>query len=122
MHGSQEIYCALFHSLHVFSSHICPPHFLCFRCPALLCSIQMDFVWHFRFLAFTWQLFAVSVASLSMLFYVIVQFLYRLLKYASDSWVYIISVKVFSSSRINIRIRCSQILYWPIFLQHNGTR
>ncbi|PQP97887.1 N-acetylglucosaminyl-phosphatidylinositol biosynthetic protein gpi1 isoform X2 [Prunus yedoensis var. nudiflora] len=76
----------------------------------------------YMFLAFTWQLFAVSVASLSMLFYVIVQFLYRLLKYASDSWVYIISVKVFSSSRINIRIRCSQILYWPIFLQDNGTR
>ncbi|BBH02477.1 N-acetylglucosaminyl transferase component family protein / Gpi1 family protein [Prunus dulcis] len=46
----------------------------------------------------------------------------QLLKYASDSWVYIISVKVFSSSRINIRIRCSQILYWPIFLQDNGTR
>ncbi|ONI05303.1 hypothetical protein PRUPE_5G000500 [Prunus persica] len=57
-----------------------------------------------------------------MLFYVILQFLYRLLNYASDSWVYIRSVKVFSSSRINIRIRCSQILYWPIFLQDNGMR
>ncbi|VVA23139.1 PREDICTED: N-acetylglucosaminyl-phosphatidylinositol biosynthetic, partial [Prunus dulcis] len=72
------------------------------------------------FLPFTWQLFAVSVASLSMLFYVILQFLYRLLNYGSDSWVYIRSVKVFSSSRINIRIRCSQILYWPIILQDNG--
>ncbi|RXH92888.1 hypothetical protein DVH24_011912 [Malus domestica] len=29
---------------------------------------------------------------------------------------------VFSSSRIHIRIRGSQILYWPIFLQDNGMR
>ncbi|KAB2596993.1 N-acetylglucosaminyl-phosphatidylinositol biosynthetic protein gpi1-like [Pyrus ussuriensis x Pyrus communis] len=62
------------------------------------------------------------MASLSALFYVILQFLYRLLNFASDSSIYLILVKVFSSSRINIRIRGSQILYWPIFLQDNGMR
>ncbi|KAK9922211.1 hypothetical protein M0R45_030688 [Rubus argutus] len=76
----------------------------------------------YMFLGFTWQLFSVLVASLSTLFYVILQFLYRLLNYASDSWAYIILVKVFSSARINMRIRFSQILYWPIFLQDNGMR
>ncbi|KAM1140881.1 hypothetical protein ACFX19_041611 [Malus domestica] len=74
----------------------------------------------YMFLGFIWQLFAISMASLSMLFYVILQFLYRLLNFASDSWIYLILVKVFSSSRIHIRIRGSQILYWPIFLQDNG--
>ncbi|CAN6704571.1 unnamed protein product [Malus baccata var. baccata] len=76
----------------------------------------------YMFLGFIWQLFAISMASLSMLFYVILQFLYRLLNFASDSWIYLILVKVFSSSRIHIRIRGSQILYWPIFLQDNGMR
>ncbi|XP_070668126.1 uncharacterized protein [Malus domestica] len=76
----------------------------------------------YMFLGFTWQLFAMSVASLSTLFYVVLQFLYSLLNYASDSCINLILVKVFSSSRINIRIRGSQILYWPIFLQYNGMR
>lgn len=95
-----------------------PLHFM----SALLCTTEMAFVWLFRFLGFTWQLFSVLVASLSTLFYVILQFLYRLLNYASDSWTYIILVKVFSSARVNMRIRFSQILYWPIFLQDNGMR
>ncbi|KAM0978470.1 hypothetical protein ACFX2C_014436 [Malus domestica] len=76
----------------------------------------------YMFLGFAWQLFAMSVASLSTLFYVVLQFLYSLLNYASDSCINLILVKVFSSSRINIRIRGSQILYWPIFLQYNGMR
>ncbi|KAM0993481.1 hypothetical protein PS1_009148 [Malus domestica] len=76
----------------------------------------------YMFVGFVWQLFAMSVASLSALFYVILQFLYRLLNYASDSWIDLILVKVFSISRINVRIRGSQILYWPIVLQDNGMR
>ncbi|KAM5578003.1 N-acetylglucosaminyl-phosphatidylinositol biosynthetic protein gpi1 [Rosa sericea] len=76
----------------------------------------------YMFLGFIWKLFSVLVASLSTLFYVILQFLYTLLNHASDSWTYIILVKVFSSARINMRIRFSQILYWPIFLQDNSMR
>ncbi|XP_050379635.1 N-acetylglucosaminyl-phosphatidylinositol biosynthetic protein gpi1 [Argentina anserina] len=76
----------------------------------------------YLFLGFIWKLFSVLVASLSTLFYAILQFLYKLLNYASDSWTYIILVKVFSSARINMRIRFSQIVYWPVFLQDNGTR
>ncbi|XP_060967482.1 N-acetylglucosaminyl-phosphatidylinositol biosynthetic protein gpi1 isoform X2 [Cannabis sativa] len=45
-----------------------------------------------------------------------------LLSYTSSSWIYITSTKVFHTAGLNIRIRCSQILYWPIFLQDRGIR
>ncbi|PON36418.1 hypothetical protein PanWU01x14_328580 [Parasponia andersonii] len=74
------------------------------------------------FLAFMWHLFAMSVASLSTLLYIVLQSLYSLLSYASSSWIYITSTKVFNTAGLNIRIRSSQILYWPLFLQDKGIR
>ncbi|KAL5546455.1 hypothetical protein UlMin_006142 [Ulmus minor] len=74
------------------------------------------------FFAFTWHLFAMFVASLSTLLYIILQSLYRLLSYVSGSWIYSTLTKVFNTAGLNIQIRCSQILYWPIFLQDRGIR
>ncbi|KAF4373623.1 hypothetical protein F8388_025317 [Cannabis sativa] len=76
----------------------------------------------FRNFAFLWHLFAISVASVSTVLYIILQSLYRLLSYTSSSWIYITLTKVFHTAGLNIRIRCSQILYWPIFLQDRGIR
>nr|POE97947.1 hypothetical protein CFP56_56702 [Quercus suber] len=75
-----------------------------------------------RFLTFIWQLFAMSIASLSTLFYFILQLLHILLSFGSQSWIYIKSARILRSTWISIRIRCCQILYWPIFLQDNGLR
>ncbi|XP_059428829.1 uncharacterized protein LOC132162586 isoform X3 [Corylus avellana] len=82
-----------------------------------------SFVWFSiicRLLTFMWQLLAMSMASLSTLFYVILQLLHSLLSSISQSWMYITVAKIFNSTLIHIRIRCCQILYWPIFLQENG--
>lgn len=73
------------------------------------------------FLALTWRLFAISVASLSTSIYVIIQFLRVLLSCGSESCMYIISTKLFIRTYKNVQFRCCQILYWPIFLQ-NGAR
>ncbi|KAF3957541.1 hypothetical protein CMV_017460 [Castanea mollissima] len=82
----------------------------------------VQFVIVCRFLTFIWQLFAMSMASLSTLFYFILQLLHILLSFGSQSWIYIKSARIFRSTWISIRIRCCQILYWPIFLQDNGLR
>ncbi|KAF5941162.1 hypothetical protein HYC85_022329 [Camellia sinensis] len=70
----------------------------------------------------TWQLLAMSIASLSTLFYIIFQFLHVLLSSKSQSWMYLTLEKVFSKTWKNIQIRCSQILYWPIFLKDDCLR
>ncbi|KAG7962002.1 hypothetical protein I3843_09G043600 [Carya illinoinensis] len=74
------------------------------------------------FITFMWQVIAISTASLSTLFYVILQLLHSLLSYGSQSWIYVTSAKIFGSTWIITRIRCCQILYWPIFLQETGLR
>ncbi|XP_024025440.1 uncharacterized protein LOC21398608 isoform X2 [Morus notabilis] len=74
------------------------------------------------FFAFMWHLFAVSVALLSTILYVILQSLHKVLSYASSSWIYITLTNVFNTAGLNIQIRCSQILYWPFFLQDRGIR
>ncbi|KAF3969369.1 hypothetical protein CMV_006844 [Castanea mollissima] len=81
------------------------------------------FLWLFiacRYLTFSWQLFAMSMASFSTLFYFILQLLRILLSFGSQSWICIKSAKIFRSTWISIRICCYQILYWPIILQDNG--
>lgn len=92
-------------------------HISCFDMYIMLVTLR-----HFRSLAFLWHIFAISVASLSTILYVILQFLCKLLSYASSSWIYTTSIKGFSTTVQNIQIRCSQILYWPIFLQDKGLR
>uniref|UniRef100_A0A5B6ZU59 Phosphatidylinositol N-acetylglucosaminyltransferase n=2 Tax=Davidia involucrata TaxID=16924 RepID=A0A5B6ZU59_DAVIN len=74
------------------------------------------------FFTFTWQLLAVSMASLSTILYIILQFLHVFFSYGSHSWVYIKLGKVFSNTWKNVQIRCCQVFYWPIFLQDNGLR
>lgn len=77
-------------------------------------SVQLPIVCMFS--ALIWNLLAISVASFSTLFYIILQLLSRFASYGSESWICIILAKAFCNTWKNIRIRCCQILYWPIFL------
>ncbi|KAK1552197.1 hypothetical protein Q3G72_012226 [Acer saccharum] len=74
------------------------------------------------FIAFVCQLLAVTMASLSTLLYILLQFLHSLLSFGSKRWIYTILARVFKTAWINIQIRCCQILYWPVFLQNNDFR
>lgn len=73
-------------------------------------------------LTFIWQVLAMSMASLSTLIYIILQVSHSILSYISQSWMYVTLAKIFGSTMIHIRIRCCQILYWPVFLRENGIR
>ncbi|KAH9774471.1 N-acetylglucosaminyl transferase component family protein / Gpi1 family protein [Citrus sinensis] len=73
-------------------------------------------------LGLVWQLLAVSMASLSTIFYIFLQFLHSLLGFGSQSWIYTTSKRLFNTAWINIQIRCGQILFWPILLQDNDSR
>ncbi|KAM7266447.1 hypothetical protein ACFE04_004490 [Oxalis oulophora] len=44
------------------------------------------------------------------------------LSFCGKSWLYISLARIFSTTWINIRIRCCQILYWPIYLQDHDLR
>ncbi|KAI9121191.1 hypothetical protein K1719_008224 [Acacia pycnantha] len=73
------------------------------------------------FFAFVGNLAANSVASLSTLFFFVLQLFQALFNDELGSWIYMASA-IFRTTWINIRIRCCQILYWPIFLQENDLR
>ncbi|CAK7342708.1 unnamed protein product [Dovyalis caffra] len=75
-----------------------------------------------RSIAFTWQVLAIFVASISTLFYIVLQFFHNLSSFGSKTWMYTTSARVFCTTWTNIQIRCCQILYWPIILQDNGLR
>ncbi|WRX22151.1 Phosphatidylinositol N-acetylglucosaminyltransferase subunit Q/GPI1 - like 1 [Theobroma cacao] len=83
-------------------------------------SANIPIIW--MFCALMWHLLAMSVASLSTFFYIFLQFSHSFLNFGPQSWVCAASAKAFSNTWINIRIRCCQILYWPIFLQDNDLR
>ncbi|KAL6539784.1 hypothetical protein OROHE_011555 [Orobanche hederae] len=71
---------------------------------------------------FTWKLFAVSVASLSAILYIILQSSRILFGWLSHACIDIILAKVFSNTYNNINSRCCQLLYWTISLQDQRTR
>ncbi|KAG9157452.1 hypothetical protein Leryth_010296 [Lithospermum erythrorhizon] len=76
-----------------------------------------------KILTFSWQLLAILVASFWTLCYVILQFFYKLFSFISLLWVYNnITAKAFCNTFQNIQIRCSQFMYWPVFLQNDGLR
>ncbi|KAL8036994.1 hypothetical protein ABFX02_11G011400 [Erythranthe guttata] len=72
--------------------------------------------------SFTWQLFAVFVASLSTAIYVVLQSSSILFSLLSHTYIDVILAKVFHSTVKNIQFRCCQLLYWPIFLQDQSLR
>ncbi|KAK6127231.1 hypothetical protein DH2020_039030 [Rehmannia glutinosa] len=74
------------------------------------------------FSTFTWKLFAVSVASLSTVAYIILQSSRILFSWFSHTSVDIILAKVFSNTVMNIHFRCCQLLHWPISLQDRNIR
>ncbi|KAK2405142.1 N-acetylglucosaminyl transferase component family protein / Gpi1 family protein [Trifolium repens] len=69
------------------------------------------------------HLFCKFLASFSTVFYIVLQFFQTYFNHESESWLYVTSVNLFKKTAwINIRIRCCQILYWPILLQENDLR
>ncbi|KAD3641556.1 hypothetical protein R6Q59_004174 [Mikania micrantha] len=69
-----------------------------------------------------WQLLTVCVATVSTSIYIILQLLHFLLSYISGSCIYATFENLFIHTWKNIRVRCRQILYWPVFLQNNDSR
>lgn len=69
-----------------------------------------------------WKLLAVSVACVSTFVYIILQLLHFVGSYGSNSCIHITSAKLFSHTWENIRVRCCQILYWPISLHNSAVR
>lgn len=69
------------------------------------------------------HLFSKFWASISTMLYIVLQFFQTHFSYESESWAYVKSTNVFMKTAwINMRIRCGQILYWPIFLRENDPR
>ncbi|KAI8562359.1 hypothetical protein RHMOL_Rhmol03G0030200 [Rhododendron molle] len=95
---------------------------LCFRRLAGSTSSTTRFPIFVVFITLTWKLLAVSIASLSTLFYFIFKLLHVLLSSRSQSLMYLTLEKVFSNTLRNIEIRRSQMLYWPILLKENVLR
>ncbi|KAH6786983.1 hypothetical protein C2S52_006535 [Perilla frutescens var. hirtella] len=74
------------------------------------------------FSAFAWQMFSVSVASLSTIIYIILQLSRILFSWLSHTGIDVVFSKVFSNTLENIHFRCCQLLYWPVFLQDQNIR
>ncbi|KAI3728042.1 hypothetical protein L6452_16669 [Arctium lappa] len=74
------------------------------------------------FITLIWQLLAVCIASVSTFIYIILQLLHFFLSYGSESCIYVRLETLFIHTWRNIRVRCCQILYWPIFLHNNDSR
>ncbi|KAF5737659.1 hypothetical protein HS088_TW13G00547 [Tripterygium wilfordii] len=69
-----------------------------------------------------WLILAVSLASLSTLFYIVLQLFHCFLNFGSQTWMYLTAARLFSMTWINMHIRCCQILYWPITLGQKNIR
>lgn len=76
----------------------------------------------FRCITMIWQLLAVCVATVSTSVYILLQLFHFILSYGSDSCIYATFENLFSRTWKNIRVRCCQILYWPVFLHNNDSR
>ncbi|CAI9274879.1 unnamed protein product [Lactuca saligna] len=76
----------------------------------------------FKFITLIWQLLAVFVASVSTSVYIVLQLLHFLISYGLESFIYVTLHNLFPHTSRNIRVRCCQILYWPIFLHTNDSR
>jgi phosphatidylinositol glycan class Q protein len=101
-----------------------------FQCTATINTLSLTLLfklWQccdfFRFFVIIGHLFCKFLASFSTVFYIVLQFFQTYFNHESESWLYLTSVNVFKKTAwINIRIRCCQILYWPILLQENDLR
>lgn len=117
-----------FHKFYNSVSHFCRvSSFILWSLPFPFClywfaSFDKVYFWLFRCITLTWKLLAVSIASLSTLFYLIFKFLHVLPSSRSQSLMYLTLEKVFSNTLRNIEIRRSQMLYWPILLKENVLR
>nr|XP_043638589.1 uncharacterized protein LOC122609706 [Erigeron canadensis] len=79
-------------------------------------------LWFHRFIVLIWKLLAVCIASVSTIVYIVLQLLHFLSSYGIESSIYVTLESLFIHTWKNIRFRCCQILYWPIFLHNNGSR
>ncbi|KAK1275440.1 hypothetical protein QJS04_geneDACA004020 [Acorus gramineus] len=65
---------------------------------------------------------AIFVATISTLFYIVLQLCHRILSYGLLSSFYSMLAKLFRHTWKNLHIRSCQLLYWPILLQGSGLR
>lgn len=85
-------------------------------------SVSGFFIIISRSIAFMWQVLAIFVATISTLFYIVLQLFHNFSSFGSKTRIYTTSARVFCTTWTQIQIRCCQILYWPIVLQDNGLR
>lgn len=76
----------------------------------------------YKFLKYGCHLLAAAVATFSTMLYVLLQFFNSFMRLGSNFLVFVALVRMFSNTRKNIELRCSQLLYWPIFLKQAGFR
>ncbi|CAN0880027.1 Phosphatidylinositol N-acetylglucosaminyltransferase subunit Q [Linum grandiflorum] len=69
-----------------------------------------------------WKAIACFIASLSTIMYLILQLFHKVSMVGWGRWICTRPAKLFHSTWRNIEIRCSQIIYWPIFLEDNSIR
>ncbi|XP_031108047.1 N-acetylglucosaminyl-phosphatidylinositol biosynthetic protein gpi1-like isoform X1 [Ipomoea triloba] len=74
------------------------------------------------FTNFAWPLFAIFLALLSTILFIILQCFHVVWSYVSRSYIYTMLVNIFCKTCKNIKLCFSQLLYWPVFLQDSGLR
>ncbi|XP_050210151.1 N-acetylglucosaminyl-phosphatidylinositol biosynthetic protein gpi1-like isoform X2 [Mercurialis annua] len=72
--------------------------------------------------AFIRHVFAISAASVSTLYYVVLQLICNFSHMGCKTEIYKALARILCTTCTNIQIRCCQFSYWPIFLQDNGLR
>ncbi|CAL1383209.1 unnamed protein product [Linum trigynum] len=73
-------------------------------------------------LGLVWQALALFLALLSTIMYIILQLIRNLSWSGFGRWICTRSAKLAPTMSKNVRIRCSQMIYWPIFLEDNSIR
>ncbi|CAN1291934.1 N-acetylglucosaminyl-phosphatidylinositol biosynthetic protein gpi1 [Linum perenne] len=75
-----------------------------------------------RCLVSVWKALAFFLASLSTIMYLILQVFHNLYMLGWGRWICTRLAKLFHTTWRNFEIRCSQITYWPIFLEDDSIR
>ncbi|CAN1844974.1 N-acetylglucosaminyl-phosphatidylinositol biosynthetic protein gpi1 [Linum perenne] len=84
------------------------------------CPIKSMYI--LRCLVSVWKALAFFLASLSTIMYLILQVFHNLYMLGWGRWICTRLAKLFHTTWRNIEIRCSQITYWPIFLEDDSIR
>ncbi|CAN1291939.1 N-acetylglucosaminyl-phosphatidylinositol biosynthetic protein gpi1 [Linum perenne] len=88
--------------------------------PDRSCPIKSMYI--LRCLVSVWKALAFFLASLSTIMYLILQVFHNLYMLGWGRWICTRLAKLFHTTWRNFEIRCSQITYWPIFLEDDSIR